>query len=336
MFGQYISNVKPNIIVYGWYHQNNIGDDLFANAFKHLFPEFDFTFVTRFTTASLKTADAVFFGGGSFLYAKPNIEDKDLDLLKSKKIFYIGVGIENDIHPLHIELMGQAKIIATRSIEQVTKVKNINPNTKFVPDIVYSLQDQVEVMKQKSIPKTVLIMPNISVVPKRDDAHWKHASWTYFKSEFSQFLDLLVKDKYHINFLPLCKNSSLDDDAAAIELINMMSTRNYNMIKPPPLVNMGQIAYLLSQYSVIITQRFHGIVLSEMVRVPYIAIHHHDKLKNSVPHDGTYVSYYGTYKQELIDQFNIAISMKYSSILPIESDIFKELQHEVASLLRDG
>lgn len=334
LFGRFISKMNYNIVVYGWYHQGNIGDDLFVDAFRNLFPNYKFTFVTRFTSASLKDADAVFFGGGSFLYAKPNISDADLEVLKSKKIFYIGVGIEADVHPIHLDLMSKAKLIATRSNEQVDRIKKINPNTLFIPDIVYSLQEQV--MAPTPIQKTVLVMPNISVVPKRDDAHWKYASWTYFKSEFSQFLDGLIADKYHINFLPLCNNRTLDDKAAAIEIINMMSYRNYHSIKEIPPANMAAISQILSQYSVIITQRFHGIVLAEMARVPYIAIHHHDKLKNSIPHEGKYVSYYGLNKQELIDQFNSTIKMKYSSVLPIESNIFKELQRSVDALLRDG
>lgn len=322
------------IIVYGWYGQGNIGDELFADAFKNLFPDFTFTFVTKFTTELLQKADAIFFGGGSFLYAKPNINDADLDLLKSKKIFYISVGIEADVHPIHLELMAQAQLIATRSAEQVDRVKKINSNTKFVPDIVYSLQSKVVKVPVKN--KSILVIPNISVVPKWNDIQWKHASWNHFKSEYAQFLDALVEDGFRLNFFPMCKNRSLDDDSAGAEIINMMSHRNntYQLQNSPK--DFASITKLLSQYQLVITQRYHGIVLSEMVRVPYLAIHHHDKLKNSVPHEGKYISYYGTYKQELFDQFNMALGMKYSSVLPIEPDIFKELQHDVVELIRDG
>lgn len=323
-----------NIVVYGWYGQGNVGDELFADAFRNLFPEFTFTFVTKLNSSILETADALFFGGGSFLYAKPNINDSDLELLKTKKIFYISVGIEHDIHPIHLDLMKKACLIATRSKDQVDRIKLINPNTKFVPDIVYSLQSQAVSAPKKN--KSILIMPNISVVPKWNDIQWKHSSWNHFKSEFSQFLDALVEDGFKLNFFSMCKNRSLDDDSAASEIINMMSHRNntYQLQNTPK--DFASITKLLSQYSLIITQRFHGIVLSEITRVPYVAIHHHDKLKNSVPHEGKYISYYGTYKQELFDKFNMALGMKYSSILPIEPDIFKELQHDVVELIRDG
>lgn len=323
-----------NILVYGWYGQGNIGDELFTDAFRNLFPDYSFTFVTKFNAELINKADAVFFGGGSFLYAKPNISDSDLKLLKEKKIFYIGVGIETDIHPIHIDLMKIALLIATRSIEQVDRVKQINSNTRFAPDIVYSLQSKVVSNAVKD--KSILVMPNISVVPKWNDIQWKHSSWNHFKSEFAQFLDLLVEDGYSLNFFSMCKNKQLDDDSAASEIINMMVHRNntYQVQNSPK--DFASVTKLLSQYKLIITQRYHGIVLSEMVRVPYVAIHHHDKLKNSVPHEGKYISYYGTYKQELFDQFNMTYGMNYSTILPIDPNIFKELQHDVVELIRDG
>jgi polysaccharide pyruvyl transferase WcaK-like protein len=230
--------------------------------------------------------------------------------------------------------MKMARLIVTRSADQVERIKKINSNTRFAPDIVYSLQAQVSPALAKD--KSILVMPNISVVPKWNDIQWKHASWNHFKSEFAQFLDVLVEDGFKLNFFSMCKNRSLDDDSAASEIINMMSHRNntYQLRDTPK--DFASISKLLSQYKLIITQRFHGIVLSEMVRVPYVAIHHHDKLKNSIPHEGKYVPYYGAYKQELFDQFNMALGMKYSSVLPIEPNIFKELQHDVVELIRDG
>ena len=86
-----------NIIVYGWYGQGNIGDELFADAFRNLFPDFNFTFVTKLNESILQKSDVVFFGGGSFLYAKPNISAADLEILKTKQIFNISFNSSTDI-----------------------------------------------------------------------------------------------------------------------------------------------------------------------------------------------------------------------------------------------
>src|SRR5271163_1304539 len=127
------------VLVYGWYYQGNIGDDLFMESFRHLFPDFEFIFTENINSDKLKDVDAVFFGGGSFLLDRPLITEDALKILKSKKIFYLGVGVEVDIHPIHIELMSSALMIATRSKNQIDKLRLLNKNVSYIPDLIYSL-----------------------------------------------------------------------------------------------------------------------------------------------------------------------------------------------------
>ena len=63
------------ILVYGFYFKGNLGDDLFVDAFKALFPAFNFTFVDQISISDLQDVDAVFIGGGSFLGDPINIAD---------------------------------------------------------------------------------------------------------------------------------------------------------------------------------------------------------------------------------------------------------------------
>jgi polysaccharide pyruvyl transferase WcaK-like protein len=318
------------VLVYGWYHQGNIGDDLFMDAFAHLFPDFEFNFSEIIMVDKLQDVDAVFFGGGSFLLDAPNIEDSAWELLASKKIFYLGIGIEADIHPIHQDLMSRAQLIAIRSPNQVERVKAINPNTRFVPDLVYSLQSQVQTTYKAK--KSVLVLPNISVVPKTIDPQWKHAAWYYFKSEYSQFLDWLIENGFNLRFFSMCYGNEMNDDWATGEIISQMKHR-YQYGIADRLFNIQQLTSLLSEYEVIITQRFHGIVLAEMMKTGYLAIHHHDKLKFSYPGNGKFLSYYNCSKQSLIEGFHAARQMNYSSILPIETNIFETLVQDVISLI---
>jgi len=318
------------VLVYGWYHQGNIGDELFMDAFKHLFPDFNFEFTEIITSEKLQDVDAVFFGGGSFLLGNPNIEGPALQQLKSKKIFYIGVGVETHIHPIHIELMKLAKLIATRSFDQINRLKDINPNVIGIPDLVHVLQSKVpSCVKQK---KTILVMPNICVVPKVSDAHWKHAAWTYFKSEFVQFLDHMVYNGYEIKFFPMCESLEASDTWASNELVSHMERRHASMILPNPPKTFEEIMSLVSQHELLITQRFHGIILSEMANTSYISIHHHDKLKNHKSNFGQSISYYNSSKQVFIDTFSSILSNSTNS-LPIESNTFEELIKAVISLI---
>lgn len=319
------------VLVYGWYHQGNIGDDLFMDAYRHLFPDIDFEFSEKITLDKLKDVDAVFIGGGSFLLDRPNISSEALQVLPTKKVFYLGVGVEADIHPTHQALISHAQMIATRSPEQVERLKSFNHNVKYVPDLVYSLQSKLS--KPAKINKSVLVMSNLSVVPNNSDPHWKHASWAYFKSEFGQFLDWLIEEGYRPQLFSMCRGLNIDDDWASAELVNTLSRRSRNRIVTERPVGIEAVSDLVARHELLITQRFHGIVLAEMTRTPYMAIHHHDKLKFSDPNEGTFLSYYNSSKLSYINAFEQTIRMNFSSALPIESDIFKALVEEVRSLL---
>jgi hypothetical protein len=318
------------VLVYGWYHQLNIGDELFVNAFRKLFPDFEFSFRENISVKHLEGIDAVFFGGGSFLLGKPQISEDALQIIKTKPIFYLGVGIESDIHPIHQELIGRAKLIATRSLDQVDRIRALNPSVMWIPDLVYCLQD--DIVLSPKINRSVLVLPNISVVPHHLDANWMHASWAHFKSEFSQFLDGLVIEGYKLDFMSMCRGAKVNDDWPAGEIIGHMTRRDKYLLKDQP-VGIEQVTRLMSQYSLVITQRFHGIVLSEMVKVPYIALHHHDKLKFTYPRNGAFISYYNCSKQLLNDTFDHTIRMNFGDELPIESNIFRTLVEEVRGLL---
>lgn len=314
------------ILVCGWYGQGNIGDDLFMDAFKHLFPAFDFQFTDHIKLIHLDNIDAVFFGGGSFIGESLKISDDALLEIVKKPILYIGVGSETSIHATHQKLLAIAKLVAVRSDSHLDVVKQLNPNVIVIPDLVYSLPVTPSAEK---VDRSVLFIPNISVVPKWDSPHWKHTAWNYFKSETAQLLDLLVKEKYNIKFLPFCINNKLNDSHAAIEIINQMSWSSGNMVLDKP-TDLTSAIDLMSKHQIIITQRFHGTVLAHMAKTSCLTIHHHDKLKNSA---GPKVPYYSSNKNLLLQELKPLLNGKTDAILPIDSNIFVALKERVEDAL---
>lgn len=314
--------MNNTILVYGWYYKNNVGDDLFINAFHKIFPDLKFIFTNNISIDLLKDIATIFIGGGSFLNIKPNITDEALKVLINKNIFYIGVGAETDIHPIHLQLMKLAKLIAIRS-NDLEKLITINLNSIVIPDIVYSLQDEVKYSKRDN--KSVLILPNICVIPSWNSEQWKHAAWAHFKSEFAQFLDHLIDQKYNVNFFSMCQNNVQHDRSAAMEIMNMMIHKQNNYLLADRKCDIKLITSIMSKYSAIITQRYHGHILANMVNVPNFTIYHHNKLKSDFC-----VPFYETSKDRLIEQFN---NINISNILPIDRNIFKSLQDTVMALL---
>jgi len=320
--GELTANMNLTILVYGWYNQGNLGDDLFVDAFKSIFPNFNFIFTDHIESKHLQDIDGVFFGGGSFLGEPLKISnDIVFELLKQQKIMYIGVGSETDIHPTHKQLLPLAKLIALRSGVNFDAIKQINANTIVIPDLVYALEIPPALSK---ISKSILYIPNILVIPKWDEPHWKHAAWDYFKIEIAQVLDTYIQDKYTINFLPFCINSKLNDYNAAAEISNRMNKLNGKSILDKP--NDAKSALeTISKYDIVITQRFHGTILAEMAGTHCLTIHHHDKLKHST---GARISYYSSSKNYLIEEINKLLSIKVNTILPIESNIFITLKQK--------
>lgn len=324
------SSIK--VLAYGWYRKGNVGDDLFEDAFHKLFPEFEFIFTDEITEGLLSETDAVFFGGGSFLFSAPLIDVNLLPKLKEKKIFYIGMGAETDIHQIHQDLIKIAKLVCIRS-NDLEKISKLNSNVMLIPDLVYFLQDSSLIKESEG--KTVLIFPNISVVPSYKDKYWRHTSWLYFKSEFAQSLENIINTGWDIKFLSMCNNSKQNDAWAAHEIINHLDSRDRATVVPTGN-NFAEIATEVSKHKIIITQRFHGIILSQLLRKPCVSIFHHDKLKICSTKEIESIPYYGINKDELLNRFYQLSQVNLSDNLSIDSNAFVVMQEKVRALLQNG
>lgn len=314
------------VLVYGYYNKSNLGDDLFVDAFKALFPNYQLSFTDDIKLAQLEGIDAIFFGGGSFLAESLKASDEVFQKLKTLKLFYIGVGGETALDPRHQELMTLSQLIATRSSQNLDNLQQVNPNCMVIPDLVYALEPNVPDQKHK---KSILIIPNILVVPKWSDPHWKHSAWDYFKIELAQTIDQLIKDGYKIDFLSFCQNNYLNDSYAAAEIVARTNTITPKQIFQKP--NDFQSAInVISKYQLVVSQRYHGLVLADLSRVPSLSIHHHDKLKSS---SRPALSYYGTSKNTLLEKIK-NVASEFSSVLPIDRNIFRQLTQRVEHALR--
>lgn len=324
--------MKPKVLVFGWYNHGNLGDNFFADIFKTLFPNFEFSFVDYIDEKILKDQDAIFLGGGSFLDQTSTINAALLPLLKSKPIFYLGVGSETNISPIHIELLKVAKLIAIRSSEKLEFIKTLNSNVILIPDLIY-YQSLITTITPAPKPKSVLILPNVAVLPQGYEPHWKHMAWEYFKFEFAQFLDSLIESEHQIKFFPMCKENKLSDDWAATEIFSKMRRRKNSFLFEKRTETITDTLDLFAQYETIITQRYHGVVLAEIAKVPYITISHHDKLKNV---DKNSISFYGFNKQIMEEKFKSVKRKEPFALLPIKTDIFIDIKKKIEALLIGG
>jgi hypothetical protein len=317
--------MPKSILVFGWYgvQHGNLGDELFRSAFQRLFPDYQFRFVDRIIRTDLNDIDVVIFGGGSFLDNALPIDDDAKSLLATKKLLYIGIGMETDIHPDHRKLLAQAELVATRT-QGVA-------DTLFIPDLVYALQEPV--YQAGSTEKTILVLPNCSVIATWQDPVWKKIWWDSFKLEFAQVLEQYYRDGYQVDFFPMCQCASSDDHLASMELLGYTEKRKLQGLLSQTEPDIGKLISLFSSYQAIITQRYHGIILAELARVPYVSIHHHDKLKTSYIREGEFIPYFGFIKTRLFDALDRATHRNLPHVLPISPNVFSELTERVKTII---
>jgi polysaccharide pyruvyl transferase WcaK-like protein len=291
-------------LVVGWYAHGNLGDDLFQDAFKNLFPEVDFQFTDQITSSMLAEHSFVIFGGGSFLESHPQIEPKLIPQLLSKKLLFIGVGSEKTIHPQFIQLLRHASLIAVRTAKAFPQLPDLE--VIHIPDLVFSLSPPA-----KSIPgKSILFCPNISVIPTWKDAAWQHNAWNFAKGEIAQALDSLQEK---VNFFPMLNSKELSDVWSAFELISARTIREDTVLDRPE--SFSSLCRIFTKHQLVITQRYHGAILAEILGIPYVCIHHHDKLKGNFLNRGKFIPYFGMTKDVLLS----AISAAKKQPMPIFS-----------------
>jgi len=275
-------------LVYGFYHKQNLGDELFKKAFPKFFPLMDFCFENYLSKDLLKQHSTVIIGGGSFLNQPFTKKDDCVDLFEGKTIYYAGVGGETDIHPEHEKVLRMAKKIWIRTHHR-EKFLKYNPNVEVIEDLVHLLD-----IKEKNHPrKNILFIPNIYTIPHHKDPYWKHSIWHFFKNEIGQIID-----QVEMKFFTMSCFKNSNDLCAAYELCSASVKRHAEIIGYTN--QLEEIENIFNSAKCVITQRYHGIILAKMTNTPFIAICHDNKLKEAGA-GGIYLDYAGCSKSRILE-----------------------------------
>lgn len=320
------------VLVYGFYGKENFGDELFKDAFRHLWPEFDFRFVNKILQKDIDETDAIIFGGGSFLYARPNVT---YDVKFNTKILYVGVGGETEIDDLHKYLMGNAELVSLRTPEFIPKIAGTLVDANRViasPDIVFSLKRKLNLQREKRAEKSLLVLPNAECVPRASDPHWKHLGWEHYKNEFAQALDELREEGYKLMFASMCENESMSDAWAISEIVARMDKRK--RVDCVGITVKGLLTKsMMEEFSCVVTQRLHGAVIADLANLPYVVVHHHDKLRTLDPCTGVKQPYFEMSKRSILNAIKFAEYQGSGLNVDVIDARFSELQEKVRTIM---
>lgn len=269
------------IIILGWYYHGNLGDDSFREAFIQMFPDSILEFVDKIPE-NVNDYDCLIIGGGSFLES----EIKNISMV-TIPIAFVGVGIEAYVAPKNMEALKKAKIVIAR---------NKWENAIIAPDLAYSLD--LGIKSQTTNQITVLMNGYFS--PKHNSKEYQLRSWDWFCTELAQSLDKIIEKTNHkIKFASMCVNPDIDDRRAAAYVLDRMYYRSRAEIDYSDHFDFSFISAKaiteIKKSKLVISHRFHGMVFSSMLGVPFVGITGHDKMENFFKEVGSkaVVPYYG-------------------------------------------
>lgn len=316
------------ILVYGWYGHRNVGDELMAEALRSLLVGHELKFVDHIKHAELEKSDLVLVGGGSFLSLPFGMDGASFTAIAKKPVIYVGVGAETGVHHDHARLLKHASAVFVRSpaSEQFSEIR---PDAVLMPDLSLALASP-SLVKRPS--REILFLANSQVLPNRTSPNWQRAAWDYFKSETAQAIDELIVGGWKVTMAPFCDDVNHRDSWACAELIaHCVERRRVRCLDATWYDDaaFSKVRPTFDASSVVVTQRYHGAIISQATGAPCVVIHHHDKLARLDPNATKLIPYYGIRKDALVT----AIESAEVPVAVTNSSAFGEVRDAIEKAL---
>lgn len=248
------------IFVYGWYGHSNLGDESFKQAFQDLWGQWcTFTFGDFIPNEINELYDACFIGGGSFL-DQPIAK---IDIVKIP-IGFIGVGIHK-IHEANQSALNRALIVLSR---------NYHEEYAQVSDLIFARS----IVKKRTPKKLITVLLNQFVV--RDRPSWMFDGFKNFMNHFPKVCDEWVENGYEVIFYPMCRDLINDDRMLAFKIVSEMKHGESDKLWVVSHGNESDLIEAISHSEKVVSMRYHGLLYSTLLGVPFVGINSHDKMKS--------------------------------------------------------
>ena len=269
------------ILVYGFYDQGNLGDELFKNCFTLLFPEFELDFSSTIPSNSESDYNALWIGGGGLLQDEPH--NALLALSRKLPVGIIGVDRPAKIHRYWED-------IESRALVKLYRFQNC-------PDLHFCMPSVAKTHARQWRPSTVFM--NSHIHPAWKSESWKVAAHNWFRHEFPQCLEELGK-KGFVNFFPMSEGS-WSDEYAACEFFNLVDwktrERMFLLKQTETGLKEAWLNSILMESRTVVSLRLHGAITALRFGIAPLCISASDKISNFCKDVGLpYVNYFGFQK----------------------------------------
>ncbi|MBU3070890.1 polysaccharide pyruvyl transferase family protein [Aestuariicella sp. G3-2] len=252
---------KLNIVVIGYYGKLNYGDDLLQHSITELFKEHNLLFTSWFPGIDLlNQADLVVVGGGSIWPGNTIFQHgKEISKRLRTPIIFLGISAKNE---------------DTR----------IQENTKYLVDksLYFHVRDEEskEIINQEKIVKgTDLYWWSNHQLPKIDLDNAKNIlinfrSWDAESWNAKVLFSEIANNHDNLTAFPLFFGSARHESSGSIDDAELLSLLGMNNV--PKSMDL----YSLTESKLVISMRFHGLLIGMRAGIPTIGFDYHKKTKN--------------------------------------------------------
>ena len=257
-----------NIPILGWYNQQNVGDEAFKDVFCVAVREVDPSVTVSFHAQRLEspTPPKIILGGGDVI--RPHYLQK---IPPQVSVVPVGAGLG---YESEIDLLApvQVPFAVFRNHSDVELARSKGITAEYSPDLTYFLDQPeplpLQIKEGKSLG--VLLSDEISPTFERKARINELQYYEYFKWEFASILDFLA-DYYNIYFVAFSILDSINDHKVSLDVYRRMSNRsNVSFISQP--LSMAQALWVMKQFDLVISMKFHGIMFAVNQGIPFINI----------------------------------------------------------------
>jgi polysaccharide pyruvyl transferase WcaK-like protein len=308
-----------DILFYGWYNKQNVGDDLFEFTFKRLFNNLNI----KFTSKSKDIADLKYkyliLGGGNIIH--PVL----IDNIKNTKVPYEfwSVSVLDDEQA---QIALGAKRIITRDVESADFMKKASYKGELIvaPDIVFYNHD---IIVPKPKIETIAFLPNSNFVPNYLNTISKCQEYQRFIYETARHID----DGGKYEFIAMQNSPWIDDNIVSYTILGATTQKRMSLNKNANWLDLSTVY----NYKAVITMRYHGMIIGILNELPVISIDGHSKIKNFCKHYNLSSINYYEYSKDCIGRAlaktlkNEGHSLEIKKQIISQVGIFDELSKEL-------
>ena len=189
----------------------------------------------------------------------------------------------------------------------------VSANNRVVPDLAFSLT----IPTPRTAPRGKRLVVGLNPLPLYAD-YWyltDVARYEAYVAKLAQFADWLVNRGCEVRFIP----TQLKVDPAVIRDIKQQMTtveagegEHDSHVVDPPVHNLDELIYALSEVDCMVATRYHGILLSLSLRKPVLAIAYHPKSRDLMTWLGL--------ERYVVDGNNFGVEGLIERFLQLEAD----------------